>query len=248
VKLSFKPTSLQEGKWEIGIFDFQQPPPRSMKAIFSPLLIFGLIRAFFILSANAQQVAPVTTAGDISGCSGVPCVSIPVTVTGFVGITALSLRMEFNASNVTFCSYANINPSLAGLVTGPATLVSGTVYRLMVSWASVNKVTMADGSKMFDVLFTLVNGTDSLSFNNSSNGGSDCEFTDSTGIILPDEPTAGFYHNATINVYPVPVPTVSGPSSACVSSTGNMYVTESGMSGYSWSVTGGTITAGAGPA
>jgi hypothetical protein len=52
-------------------------------------------------------------------------------------------------------------------------------------------------------------------------------------------------HNVTVN--PLPVPTVTGPASVCVNSTGNVYTTETGMTGYTWTVSaGGTITAGAG--
>ncbi|HNW77159.1 MAG TPA: hypothetical protein PKJ28_09770, partial [Bacteroidales bacterium] len=47
-------------------------------------------------------------------------------------------------------------------------------------------------------------------------------------------------------VNPRPVPTITGPSSACLNSTGNIYTTEPGMSGYSWTISGGTITAGGG--
>jgi hypothetical protein len=49
-----------------------------------------------------------------------------------------------------------------------------------------------------------------------------------------------------VTVNPAASPTISGPSSACVNSTGNVYTTQSGMSNYVWTVTGGTITAGGG--
>ena len=49
-----------------------------------------------------------------------------------------------------------------------------------------------------------------------------------------------------VSVYPLPVPTITGNATACLNSTGNTYITETGMSGYSWSVTGGTITSGSG--
>jgi len=49
-----------------------------------------------------------------------------------------------------------------------------------------------------------------------------------------------------VTVNPLPVPTITGPASACVNSTGNIYFTETGMTGYTWVVSaGGTITAGA---
>src|SRR5262249_20188773 len=49
----------------------------------------------------------------------------------------------------------------------------------------------------------------------------------------------------TVTVNPRPVPTITGPASACVNTTGNIYTTEAGMSNYVWTVSaGGTITAG----
>lgn len=50
--------------------------------------------------------------------------------------------------------------------------------------------------------------------------------------------------NVTVNARPVPV--IAGPANVCVNSSGNIYSTAAGMSAYAWSVTGGTITAGAG--
>lgn len=50
-----------------------------------------------------------------------------------------------------------------------------------------------------------------------------------------------------IMVSPLPVPTISGPDTLCVFSTGNHYGTQLGMSSYTWGVSaGGTITSGAG--
>jgi len=44
-----------------------------------------------------------------------------------------------------------------------------------------------------------------------------------------------------VTVNPLPLPTITGASSACINSTGNLYTTEAGMNGYTWQVTGGTI-------
>ncbi|MEI6062837.1 MAG: hypothetical protein WCR72_19190, partial [Bacteroidota bacterium] len=51
-----------------------------------------------------------------------------------------------------------------------------------------------------------------------------------------------------ITVNPLPVPTMAGPTFVCATSTGNVYLTESGKTGYNWFVPGGTITAGLGSA
>ena len=47
-----------------------------------------------------------------------------------------------------------------------------------------------------------------------------------------------------VTVNPLPDPTISGPSSACINSTGVTYITESGESNYLWIISGGNITAG----
>jgi hypothetical protein len=49
-------------------------------------------------------------------------------------------------------------------------------------------------------------------------------------------------------VYPEPLLSLNGPTSACVNSTGHLYTTEPGMTNYAWSISGGTITAGGGAA
>jgi len=53
----------------------------------------------------------------------------------------------------------------------------------------------------------------------------------------------------TIHVFvmPQPVPTITGPAGVCAGTNGNVYTTESSMSGYIWSVSaGGIITSGSG--
>ena len=52
-----------------------------------------------------------------------------------------------------------------------------------------------------------------------------------------------------VTVNSLPVPDLSGASSACAGSTGNLYSTDAGMSNYVWTVSsGGTITSGGGSA
>jgi len=49
-------------------------------------------------------------------------------------------------------------------------------------------------------------------------------------------------YNVTVN--PLPTPALSGNTTVCLNSTGNVYNTESGMTDYVWTVYGGTITSG----
>jgi hypothetical protein len=52
----------------------------------------------------------------------------------------------------------------------------------------------------------------------------------------------GLPKTVVVTVNPLPEITLSGPAIVCLNSTDNVYTTESGMSDYNWSVTGGTIT------
>ncbi|MBK9390352.1 MAG: hypothetical protein IPN68_09230 [Bacteroidetes bacterium] len=65
-------------------------------------------------------------------------------------------------------------------------------------------------------------------------------YTDGNGCN-PASPTS-----KTVNVYALPVPTITGSASICgIPSTGNHYTTETGMTNYTWTVSaGGSITAG----
>jgi hypothetical protein len=62
------------------------------------------------------------------------------------------------------------------------------------------------------------------------------------------EGSGGCYNKAEVivTVNPVTTPTISGPNNVCQNSTGNAYTTQAGMTDYSWTVTGGTITGGQG--
>ena len=55
------------------------------------------------------------------------------------------------------------------------------------------------------------------------------------------------FTNLAVTVNPLPVPTVTGPATACQGSSSNTYTTQTGMSAYTWTVSsGGTILSGAG--
>ncbi|MBN2521055.1 MAG: hypothetical protein JXB17_11150, partial [Bacteroidales bacterium] len=57
--------------------------------------------------------------------------------------------------------------------------------------------------------------------------------------------TAASSTDYSVTVNDLPIPTITGDNSVCLNETGVTYTTEASMTNYSWSVTGGTITAGA---
>ena len=56
---------------------------------------------------------------------------------------------------------------------------------------------------------------------------------------------ASMSNSVDVSTWANPVPTISGPTQVCINST-ETYYTETGMTGYSWNVTGGTINSGDG--
>ncbi len=65
-------------------------------------------------------------------------------------------------------------------------------------------------------------------------------------VVVTNGYTCTASASSTVTVNPLPTPTVSPATSVCAGTVGLVYTTQSGMTGYSWSVTGGSITAGGG--
>jgi len=131
-------------------------------------------------------------------------------------------------------------PALPGVITGPATVCKNTMgvaYSIApvagatgYAWTLPSGATIASGSNTNSI--TVDFSVSAVSGNITVAGTNSCG--------------AGSIGSMAIAMNELPVPTVSGPVSICRNTTGNVYTTETGMTNYVWSVTGGTITAGTG--
>jgi len=123
-------------------------------------------------------------------------------------------------------------------ITGDSILCGGTTAAYVTeigmsnySW-SVNGGTILNGGTSSDY-YTIVTwdttGTHEISVNYMDAGG-----------CMAAVPTVHI-----ITVYPLPMPTITGPIAVCAGTKGNVYMTQSGMTDYTWMVSsGGTITSG----
>jgi hypothetical protein len=157
----------------------------------------------------------------------------------------MQLRLDYDPGVMTFSAYANANPALAGIMVNDVA-VSSSLHKVMIIWVDLTPVSLTDGSDLLDLNFTYVAGSGTLSFNNSSNGGGDCEYAGINAIAMNDMPTSTYYHDATITFGGVGTPgTIFGPASVCKGSTGVAYTVApvNGASSYTWgySGTGATI-------
>ena len=144
---------------------------------------------------NHQLDAPVTIAGTAS-CS--PNLTIPVKVTNFVDIGAISLTMDYDN---TIVQVSNIVPNNNLLTTGSFTADwTTTPGRIIMGWIGSSGLTLPDNSVLMDITFTgMVDGATDLVW---VDNGISCEYAKYAGgsfIVLNDSPTADFYKNGHIS-------------------------------------------------
>lgn len=132
------------------------------------------------------------------------------------------------------------SPLQPGAITGPTSACQGTtghVYTVpVITYATSYIWTVPAGG-------TIVAGagTNSITVDYSTSAASG-NVTVTGANVCGNGPTA----TLAVTLNPIPVPTISGADPACVGASYN-YTTQSGMSGYVWTVSaGGQITAGAG--
>jgi hypothetical protein len=135
---------------------------------------------------------------------------------------------------------ATILPAPVPTITGPDSVCTGSSDNFYTTepgmtnyiWnvSSGGAITYGSGTNVITVIWNIT-GDQTVSVN----------YTDATGCTA--SPPAIY----NVNVNPLPVPTITGPVSACITSPGNTYKTEAGMTGYVWTISaGGTITNGSG--
>jgi len=134
-----------------------------------------------------------------------------------------------------------VNPLPVPVIAGPSPVCvnsTGNVYTTQSGmtdyvWNVVGGTITSGG--------TATDDTATITWNTTGAQSISVNYTDLAGCTAAAATVYG------VTVDPLPVVTLNGPSPVCVTSTGNVYTTESGMTGYLWDVsTGGTVTAGGG--
>jgi len=198
----------------------------------------------FVFRMDAQN-APRTIAGNILACSSEQCL-MPVTVSNFTAIGSISLRIEYDPALLTFIEGTNINESLTGMEFHDNP-VNDLKRKIMIVWANITPVHLADGAKLFDLKFTYLTGAAAVHFNNAANGGIECEYTDAEGDPLNDIPTGSYYTDGQIHTTVGPSGDITGPSTVCQGQPGVNYNVPpiANATGYVWILPAGiTIISG----
>ncbi|MFM7910817.1 MAG: cohesin domain-containing protein, partial [Bacteroidota bacterium] len=124
-----------------------------------------------VLAQSGVSIANATT------CQG-DTVIVPVSINQGVGISAISLAINYNPAGLTFVGSQNINPSIASILIGTNNF--GGLNQVRASWSDINPVSLSGTA--FELKFLAQNNS-SLQFDLANPG--NCELADSVGNPIP---------------------------------------------------------------
>ena len=206
-------------------------------------ILVSVLTCILILEGTLHAVcqnAPVTTCSTITGA--VPGnVSVPIVVTGFTNIGAVSLTIDYNYAVIQFIQ-GTPNPSLWGFLSGDSDLGDGN-HRITMGWFG-SGTTLPDGSAIMTLVFNYVGGNSPLTW---FENGSSCEYADAVGNVLDDIPAENYYLNGYVCGAINNPGTITGNNSVCQGQAGEVYSVAplANVTGYNWTVPqGATIVNG----
>lgn len=172
------------------------------------------------------------TLGTVTACPPDE-VWVPLDVTSFTDVGAISLEIGYDTNNLDFISLENIYAPLQG------GLIYNTVGdEVTVSWSSLSPINLASG-KLFDLRFDYLADSSQLTFNY-------IEVANSQLQILNVETTpGGIYHQITITTHPDSTQAYPGSNVnflAIATGTNNYQWQEDTGSGWSDLVNGSTYS------
>lgn len=205
------------------------------------------IIGFVILcySGAVAQNAPITLAPQMLADSG-NSIIIPVHVTNFNNIGAVSLELNFDPAVLTYLSSTS-NGGFPGLSFGNA--IPGSL--LVAGFTSAgNGISLADNTVLFSLTFVYSGGSTGL---NWLDNGTSCEYAGSAPLYetLNDIPQSTYYIDGSVSGFPLPgdAGSITGPSNGmvCAGQNGIVFAIAPipDATGYSWSLPlGATVTSG----
>jgi hypothetical protein len=162
--------------------------------------------------------------------------------------TAGAQTVTVNFTNANGCTGAiptvypvTVNPLAVPTITGPTPVCTGSAGNVYLTQTGMTGyVWSVSAGGTITAGGTATDNTVTVTWNTAGAQTVTVNFTNANGC------TAAIPMVYPVTVNPLPIPTIIGSTSVCVGSAGNVYSTQTVMTGYVWSVSaGGTITAGA---
>jgi len=160
-------------------------------------------------------------------------------IAGWVGVSLITATAAGCAGPSIASHLATSNPRPGPTIIGPASVcigATGNVYTTEAGMSGYTWTVSAGG------LITGGGTTNAITVNWNTAGAQTVSINYTNGYGCPALTPMVF--NVTVNA--LPVPTITGPTPICMGSTGNVYTTQAGMTGYTWTVSAGGTFTGAG--
>jgi hypothetical protein len=167
-------------------------------------------------------------------------ITVTYTATAVSGTFSVH-AFKVNCYGATSPSYSVIvNPAPVPSLSGPNSPCIGSMGNIYSTDAGMsNYIWNVSSGGTITAGGTSSSSTTTVTWTSTGTQNVSVNYTDTNGCTATN-PTI-----FTVNVEAFPVPTIMGPDSVCILSTGNNYSTETGMLFYIWTVSsGGTITSG----
>jgi len=145
-----------------------------------PFLILILSAVF-----SYSQVLITTTASDVTTCPG--GITVPVVVTDFYDVAAISLVLSYDTMILNFDSYQNLHDSLSD---GFA-VINATGGKVYISWISLDPATIGNDT-LIELNFVLTGDYSNLIWDTITPG--NCQYGNFFGNIIPS-----YFINGNVN-------------------------------------------------
>ena len=162
-------------------------------------------------------------------------------IAGWVGVSLITATAT-GCNGPSIASHlATTNPRPGPTITGPASVCIGSTGNVYTTEAGMSSYTWSVSAGGNITAGGTGSSSVTVTWNTAGAQTVSVNYTNAFGCPA----LAPMVFNVTVNT--LPVPTITGPTPICMGSTGNVYTTQAGMTGYTWTVSaGGTFTGGAG--
>ena len=188
----------------------------------------------------ASYIWSISTGGIITSGSGTNTIIVTWNVPGIQSLSVSCVSTAGCASLTPGILSVLVNPIPVPTLTGPLTVCINTTSLYTTQAGMVNYIWNVVTGGTITSGGTSSSNTIVILWNSAGNRTVSVSYTSPAGC------PAAAPAIVNVNVNPLPAPTITGPSSLCLNTTG-VYITQPGMTGYNWTVSaGGTITSGTG--
>ena len=183
----------------------------------------------------------ITPGGTIILGQGTNSITVAWSATGANNVCVNYANGNGCTAAAPVCYNVTVNPRPVPTMTGPATLCAGSAGNVYTTEAGMTGYTWTvSAGGTITAGGTASSNTVTVTWNTAGAQTVCVNYSNGNGCNAP----SAVCYNVTVNA--LPVPTITGPASVCVGSTGNVYTTQAGMTGYTWTVSaGGNIMSGA---